>query len=97
MSSSAWFLRSLVLRLLAESKKEHRQLAPRCKFETNSGVRLLQNSSDDSGPDLSFDKSVSPKRLFSSARVSLAEATKPDLSFECSGGDYTSSCPPSIV
>ncbi|GJY60934.1 ribonuclease H-like domain-containing protein [Tanacetum coccineum] len=30
---------------------------------------LLRNSGGDSGPDLSFDKSASPERLFSSARV----------------------------
>ncbi|GJY08737.1 hypothetical protein Tco_0375791, partial [Tanacetum coccineum] len=35
--------------------------------------QLLQNSSGDSGPDSSFDKSVSLERLFSLARVSLAE------------------------
>ncbi|GJZ83615.1 hypothetical protein Tco_0648788 [Tanacetum coccineum] len=51
----------------------------------------LQNSSGDSGPDLSFDKSTSPERLFSLALVSLAEISKPVLSFGCSGGDYTSS------
>ncbi|GKB31010.1 retrovirus-related pol polyprotein from transposon TNT 1-94, partial [Tanacetum coccineum] len=37
--------------------------------------QLLRNSGVDSGPDLSFNKSASPKRLFSSARVSLAEAS----------------------
>ncbi|GKC00353.1 hypothetical protein Tco_0986489, partial [Tanacetum coccineum] len=42
---------------------------------------LLQNSSGDSGTDLSFDKSASPERLFSLARASLAEASKPVLSF----------------
>ncbi|GJV42790.1 putative reverse transcriptase domain-containing protein [Tanacetum coccineum] len=46
-----------------------------------STYQLLWNSGGDSGPDLSFDKSASPERLFSSARVSLAEASKPDLSF----------------
>ncbi|GJY10089.1 hypothetical protein Tco_0378274, partial [Tanacetum coccineum] len=35
--------------------------------------QLLWNSISDSRPDLSFDKSASPERLFSSARVSLAE------------------------
>ncbi|GJR87681.1 hypothetical protein Tco_0211692 [Tanacetum coccineum] len=59
--------------------------------------QLLQNSGGDSGLDLSFDKSAYPERLFSSARVSLAEASKPDLSFRCSEGDYTSLCPPSLV
>ncbi|GJZ17087.1 hypothetical protein Tco_0553210 [Tanacetum coccineum] len=54
-------------------------------------VEYLQNSSGDSGPDLSFDKSTSPERLFSLALVSLAEISKPVLSFGCSGGDYTSS------
>nr|GEY44418.1 retrovirus-related Pol polyprotein from transposon TNT 1-94 [Tanacetum cinerariifolium] len=53
--------------------------------------QLLQNSGGDSEPDLSFDKSASLERLFSLARVSLAEASKPDLSFEWSGRDYTSS------
>ncbi|GJU55433.1 hypothetical protein Tco_1229147 [Tanacetum coccineum] len=43
--------------------------------------QLLWNSDGDSGPDLSFDKSASLERLFSLARVSLAEASKPDLSF----------------
>ncbi|GJS61876.1 hypothetical protein Tco_0656660 [Tanacetum coccineum] len=62
-----------------------------------SSHQLLRNSGGDSGPDLSFDKSASPKYLFSLARVSLAEASKPDLSFGWSGGDYTSSCPPSLV
>nr|GEV96389.1 hypothetical protein [Tanacetum cinerariifolium] len=56
-----------------------------------STYQLLQNSSGDSGPELSFDKSASPERLFSLARVSLAEAYKPVLSFRCSEGDYTSS------
>ncbi|GJU27986.1 hypothetical protein Tco_1166607 [Tanacetum coccineum] len=46
-------------------------------------VELLQNSGGDSGPDLSFDKSTSSERLFSSARVSLEEASNPDLSFGC--------------
>ncbi|GJW92757.1 putative reverse transcriptase domain-containing protein [Tanacetum coccineum] len=41
----------------------------------DSTYQLLQNSGGDSRPDLSFDKSASPKRLFSSARVSLAEAS----------------------
>nr|GEX98790.1 hypothetical protein [Tanacetum cinerariifolium] len=59
--------------------------------------QLLWNSSGDSGPDLSFDKSASLDHLFSLARVSLAEASKPVLSFECSGGDYTSSCPPGLT
>ncbi|GJZ44501.1 hypothetical protein Tco_0591756 [Tanacetum coccineum] len=62
-----------------------------------STYQLLRNSSGDSGHDLSFDKSASPERLFSLARISLAEASKPVLSFECSEGDYTSSCPPSLV
>ncbi|GJW54629.1 hypothetical protein Tco_0098714 [Tanacetum coccineum] len=43
--------------------------------------QLLRNSSGDSGPDLSFDKSASPERLFSLARVSLAEASKLVLPF----------------
>ncbi|GJW33794.1 hypothetical protein Tco_0053826 [Tanacetum coccineum] len=59
--------------------------------------QLLRNSSGDSGPELSFDKSASPEHLFSLARVSLAEASKPVLSFKCSWGDYTSSCPPSLI
>ncbi|GJR75789.1 hypothetical protein Tco_0088154 [Tanacetum coccineum] len=59
--------------------------------------QLLWNSSDDSGPNLSFDKSASPKRLFSLARFSLAETSKLDLSFRWFRGDYTSSCPPSLV
>ncbi|GJX18923.1 hypothetical protein Tco_0221600 [Tanacetum coccineum] len=62
-----------------------------------STYQLLRSSGGDSGPNLSFEKSASPKRLFSLARVSLAEASKPDLSSEWSGGDYTSSCPPSLV
>ncbi|GKG13125.1 hypothetical protein Tco_0350085 [Tanacetum coccineum] len=64
-----------------------------------STYQLLQNSGGDSGPDLSFDKSTSSEHLFSSARVSLEEASNPDLSFGCfeSRGDYTSSCPPSLV
>ncbi|GJV51128.1 hypothetical protein Tco_1446869 [Tanacetum coccineum] len=56
-----------------------------------SAYQLLRNSSGDSGPELSFDKSASPERLFSLARVSLVEASKPILSFGCSGEDYTSS------
>ncbi|GKD51435.1 hypothetical protein Tco_1280411, partial [Tanacetum coccineum] len=62
-----------------------------------STYQLLQNSSGDSELELSFDKSASLERLFSLARVSLAEASKTILSFGCSGGDYTSSCPPSLV
>ncbi|GKE30144.1 hypothetical protein Tco_1445528 [Tanacetum coccineum] len=62
-----------------------------------STYQLLRNSGGDSRPYLSFDMSASLKRLFTLARVSLAEASKPDLSFECSGGDYTSSCTPSLV
>ncbi|GJW92758.1 hypothetical protein Tco_0172430 [Tanacetum coccineum] len=54
---------SLVLCLIAESKKEHRYLASGCESETNSDVRLLRNSGGDSGPDLSFDKSASSERL----------------------------------
>nr|GEX50991.1 hypothetical protein [Tanacetum cinerariifolium] len=49
-------------------------------------ILLLQNSGGDSGLDLSFNKSASLERLFSSTRVSFAEASKPDLSFGCSGG-----------
>ncbi|GKE99413.1 hypothetical protein Tco_0022764, partial [Tanacetum coccineum] len=41
--------------------------------------QLLRNSGDDSGPDLSFNKSASLERLFSLAHVSLAEASKPDV------------------
>ncbi|GKF75343.1 hypothetical protein Tco_0224787, partial [Tanacetum coccineum] len=62
-----------------------------------STYQLLWNSSGDSGPNLSFDKSASSERLFSLARVSLVEASKPVLSFGCSRGDYTSSCLPSLV
>ncbi|GJT82109.1 retrovirus-related pol polyprotein from transposon TNT 1-94 [Tanacetum coccineum] len=62
-----------------------------------STYQLLWNSGGDSGPDLSFDKSASPERLFSLAHVSLAEASKPDLSFGGFGGDYTSSCLPNLV
>ncbi|GKB44314.1 hypothetical protein Tco_0889256 [Tanacetum coccineum] len=46
-----------------------------------STYQLLRNSGGDSGPDLSFEKSAFLERLFSLARVSLAEASKPDLSF----------------
>nr|GEW93814.1 hypothetical protein [Tanacetum cinerariifolium] len=53
--------------------------------------QLLRNFDGDSRPDLSFDKSASLERLFSLARVSLAEASKQDLSFGWSEGDYTSS------
>ncbi|GJT75410.1 hypothetical protein Tco_1042135 [Tanacetum coccineum] len=53
--------------------------------------QLLRNSSGYSGPDLSFEKLASPERLFSLAGASLAEVSKPVLSFGCSGGDYTSS------
>ncbi|GJR01381.1 hypothetical protein Tco_0524365 [Tanacetum coccineum] len=42
-----------------------------------STYQLLRNSSGDFEPDLSFDKSAFPERLFSLARVSLAEASKP--------------------
>ncbi|GKE29198.1 hypothetical protein Tco_1444582, partial [Tanacetum coccineum] len=56
-----------------------------------SAYQLLRNSSGDSRPELFFDKSASPERLFSLARVSLVEASKPVLSFGCSGEDYTSS------
>ncbi|GJY99852.1 hypothetical protein Tco_0517282 [Tanacetum coccineum] len=62
-----------------------------------STYQLLRSSGGDSGPDLSFDKSASPERLFSLARVSLAEVSKPDLSFEWSGGDYTSSCSLNLI
>nr|GEZ54714.1 hypothetical protein [Tanacetum cinerariifolium] len=61
-----------------------------------STYQLLRNSGGDSEPDLSFDKSTSLERLFSLARVSLAEVSKPELSFGCYGGDYTSSCPSSL-
>ncbi|GJX37653.1 putative RNA-directed DNA polymerase, eukaryota, reverse transcriptase zinc-binding domain protein [Tanacetum coccineum] len=113
----------LVPRLLAENKKEHRELAPGCESGTNSDVRLcrialryrcartelvtpdltcpstyqlLRNSGGDSRPDLSFDKSASPERLFRLARVSLAESSKLLSLSGCSGGDYTSSCPPNL-
>ncbi|GKA59218.1 hypothetical protein Tco_0758531 [Tanacetum coccineum] len=46
-----------------------------CLVDDLKEVQLLQNSSGDSGPDLSFDKLASPERLFSLARVSLAEAS----------------------
>nr|GEX19258.1 hypothetical protein [Tanacetum cinerariifolium] len=65
MSSSAWFLRSLVLRLLAESKKEHRSSSqgvnlrptPTTELMTPdltcpSTHPLLQSSNDGSGPDV---------------------------------------------
>nr|GEW08594.1 hypothetical protein [Tanacetum cinerariifolium] len=53
--------------------------------------QLLWNSSSDSGSNLSLDKPASLERLFSLARVSLSVASKPNLSFGCSAGDYTSS------
>ncbi|GJX63398.1 hypothetical protein Tco_0296298 [Tanacetum coccineum] len=62
-----------------------------------STYQLLRKSSGDSGPEFSFDKSASPERLFSLARVSLAEASKPVLSSGYSEGEYTSSCLPSLV
>nr|GFA64165.1 hypothetical protein [Tanacetum cinerariifolium] len=42
------------------------------------------NSSGDFGPELSFNKSASSRRLFNLARVILAEASKRVLSFGCS-------------
>ncbi|GJW24253.1 hypothetical protein Tco_0038064 [Tanacetum coccineum] len=97
MLSSAWFLWSLVLRLLAESCVSFQgqwsfvRTVPfvgpflRCRCARTelitpdlicpSTYQLLQNSGGDSGPDLSFDKSASPERLFSSTRVSLGEAS----------------------
>ncbi|GJU74779.1 hypothetical protein Tco_1266184 [Tanacetum coccineum] len=62
-----------------------------------STYQLLWNSSGDFGPDLSFDKSASPERLFGLARASLVAVSKLYFSFRCSRGDYTSSCPPSLV
>ncbi|GJS64380.1 hypothetical protein Tco_0678944 [Tanacetum coccineum] len=59
--------------------------------------QLRQNSGGDSEHDLSFDKSASPEHFFGLARVSLAEASKLDLSFGWSEGDSTSSCPPNLV
>nr|GEY51713.1 hypothetical protein [Tanacetum cinerariifolium]GEY57141.1 hypothetical protein [Tanacetum cinerariifolium] len=47
-------------------------------------------------PDLSFDKTVSLERLFILARVSLAETSKPDLSFGCSGGETPHHVPPTL-
>ncbi|GJS39342.1 ribonuclease H-like domain-containing protein [Tanacetum coccineum] len=38
-AGGSWFLWSLILRLLAENKKDHRSLAQGCESETNSGVR----------------------------------------------------------
>ncbi|GJV00867.1 hypothetical protein Tco_1330137 [Tanacetum coccineum] len=61
-----------------------------------STYQLLRNSSGDSRPDLSFDKSASLERLFSLARASFSETSKPVLSFGCSEGNYISSCPPSL-
>nr|GEY94779.1 putative reverse transcriptase domain-containing protein [Tanacetum cinerariifolium] len=49
-----------------------------------STCQLLQNSSGDFGPELSFNKSASSRRLFNLARVILAEASKRVLSFGCS-------------
>ncbi|GJV00985.1 hypothetical protein Tco_1330255 [Tanacetum coccineum] len=60
-------------------------------------VELLWSSGGDSGPDMSFDKSASPERLFSLARASLAGVSELYFSFGCSEGDYTSICPPSLV
>ncbi|GKF28337.1 hypothetical protein Tco_0094679, partial [Tanacetum coccineum] len=57
--------------------------------------QLLRNSSGDSGPDLSFDKSASLE--FGLARASLVAVSKLYFSFGYSGGDYTSSCLPSLV
>ncbi|GJU07059.1 hypothetical protein Tco_1123489, partial [Tanacetum coccineum] len=82
----------LVSSIIPISNLSHKTFA-----HTLVSVELLRNSGGDSEPDLSFDKSASPECLFSSAHVSLAEASKPDLSFRCSGGDYTSSCPPILV
>nr|GEV54596.1 hypothetical protein [Tanacetum cinerariifolium] len=55
---------------------------------------LLWNSGGDSGPGLSFEKSESPERLFSLARVSLAEASKLYLSFGLSGETIPHHVPP---
>ncbi|GKA52832.1 retrovirus-related pol polyprotein from transposon TNT 1-94 [Tanacetum coccineum] len=41
-----------------------------------STYQLLQNSSGDSGPDFSFDKSASLERLFSLARLSARESSR---------------------
>nr|GEW84962.1 hypothetical protein [Tanacetum cinerariifolium] len=59
--------------------------------------QLLRNSGGDPEPDLSFDKSTFLERLSSLAHVSLAEASKPDLSIGWSERDYTSSYPLSLV
>ncbi|GKE05280.1 hypothetical protein Tco_1397298, partial [Tanacetum coccineum] len=71
-----------------------------CKITYNENgngwdiVKLLWNSSGDSEPDLSFDKSASLERLFGLAHASLVAVSKLYFSFGCSGGDYTSLCPP---
>ncbi|GJZ51816.1 hypothetical protein Tco_0606331, partial [Tanacetum coccineum] len=57
--------------------------------------QLLRNSGGDSGPDLSFDKSASPERLFSLARVSLAKIEPTVTLFRvfqtlCKQGDWFS-------
>ncbi|GJZ68561.1 putative RNA-directed DNA polymerase, eukaryota, reverse transcriptase zinc-binding domain protein [Tanacetum coccineum] len=45
-----------------------------------STYQLLRSSGGDSGPDMYFNKSASPKRLFSLARVSLAGVSKLNFS-----------------
>ncbi|GJT92576.1 hypothetical protein Tco_1081421 [Tanacetum coccineum] len=56
-----------------------------------STYHLLRNSSGDSGPDFSFDKSASLECLFGLARASLVAISMLYFSFGCSEGDYTSS------
>ncbi|GJW08101.1 hypothetical protein Tco_1570524 [Tanacetum coccineum] len=87
-------LEESLTKFMAESAKRYR--CARTELITPdltcpSTHQLLRNFGGDSGPDLSFDKSASLDRLSGLARVSLAEASKLDLSFGWSGGDYTSS------
>ncbi|GKD45860.1 hypothetical protein Tco_1270505 [Tanacetum coccineum] len=96
MLSSAWFLQSLVLRLLAESaaalgRTRTELITP--DLICPSTYQLLRNSGGDSEPDSGIPvvtsdltpefwwcrcartELITPKRLFSLARVSLVEAS----------------------
>ncbi|GJX58899.1 hypothetical protein Tco_0290289 [Tanacetum coccineum] len=62
-----------------------------------STYQLLQSSSGDPRPNVSFVTSVSLEPFSGSVRARLAEVSKLRFFSGCSEGDYTSSCPPVAI
>ncbi|GJS16048.1 hypothetical protein Tco_0410520 [Tanacetum coccineum] len=95
-----WLLRSSLLRILAENKKETPLAHPRMDGANDSGPDIPStlpaslSSPGEFRPDVSFDTPASPEYLPGLSCARLAEVSSLCFFSGCAEGDHTSSCPP---